>query len=76
MRDMGSEDLKTHHTNGCHNKPQSLANGTRTARAAKRLKIKKLQNREAVVTLGENQIKNVFEFCGHLADGDPFHALL
>jgi len=43
------------------------ANGTRTAKAAKRP-----QNRE-------NQLKNVFELCylGHLfqADGDPFHAL-
>jgi len=43
-----AQDLKTNHTKGCHSKPQSLANGTRTARTAKRLKLKKLQNREAV----------------------------
>jgi len=26
-----AQDFKTHHTKGCHSKPQSLANGTRTA---------------------------------------------
>ena len=33
---------------------------------------KKRQNRETVVTLGENQLKNVFEFC---YSGIPLHAL-
>ena len=75
MRLVLASGLKSHLKKGCWSKPQSLAKGTKAAKA----KLMKLQDDEAAVTLFVNRLKSVFEFkyLGNLlqADGDPLHAV-